>query len=79
MSQRAKLYDRLRQNPSGVHFDELEHLLMLYGFKLKRSKGSHFAFERAGRIIIVARHGAQVHPAAVREALELIDGLGEDE
>lgn len=79
MSQRQKLRDKLRQNPLGVRFDELEHLLLLYDFKLKRSKGSHFAYERAGQIIIVAKHGAQVNPTAVREALDLIAEFGDDE
>ncbi len=45
MSKRDKLRRKLRTNPKGVKFSELETLLLRFGFILVRVKGSHHFFE----------------------------------
>lgn len=45
MSKRKKRLERLRQNPKNVSFEDLQLVLEDYGFKLKRSSGSHHSFQ----------------------------------
>ena len=70
--QRARLLERVRNHPGNVTFDDLESLLLAYGFELKRIRGSHHAYRKGRRTIIVARHGSHVHSDAVREVLSAI-------
>jgi predicted RNA binding protein YcfA (HicA-like mRNA interferase family) len=81
MSQRAKLLQKIRNNPKGVSFDELDSLLQWYGFELNRVRGSHHIYRHrtSERTFTIARHGAAVHSRAIREILSAIDELGADE
>ena len=79
MSRRDKLLAKIRNNPNAVRFEELTNLLKGYGFELKRIKGSHHAYTRGNYSVIVARHGAYVSPSAVKEVLEIIDEILEEE
>jgi predicted RNA binding protein YcfA (HicA-like mRNA interferase family) len=45
MSKRRKLLQRIRQNPKNVSFEDLQKLLEMYNFVLKRSRGSHRSFK----------------------------------
>lgn len=74
MSQRDRLLEKIRNHPKGVSFDDLDSLLRLYGYELKRTSGSHHIYVRQGRPpISVTRHGAQVHSAAVKEVLRMVE------
>lgn len=77
MTRRDKLLERLRNNPNNVSFADLESLLVQHGYTLARSAGSHFIYQRMGcPSITVTRHGDQARPAAVREALRVLDECG---
>jgi predicted RNA binding protein YcfA (HicA-like mRNA interferase family) len=77
---REKLLDRIRNNPRGVSFDDLDLLLKQFGYELRRVGGSHHVYGRkSSPPIIVARHGASAHSAAVKEVLRAIDELLEKE
>lgn len=81
MSQRAsKLRDRLRQHPNNTSFDDLDTLLRLLGYELRRVNGSHHIYSKKGfPPINVTRHGAQVHKDAVDEVVSVADQILEDE
>jgi predicted RNA binding protein YcfA (HicA-like mRNA interferase family) len=79
MSQRDKLLQKIRNHPKSVSFDDLQALLRMYGYELDRVAGSHHIYARPGRPSInVKRHGAQVHSAAVRDVLEMIEESDND-
>jgi predicted RNA binding protein YcfA (HicA-like mRNA interferase family) len=77
MSKRDKLRRKIRNNPKGVKFSELETLLLRFGFILVRVKGSHHFFEyRLGEInaiVVVPLHANQVKTQYVKDAIALLD------
>lgn len=79
MSKRDKLRRKLRNNPKGVRFSDLETLLLSFGFTLARIKGSHHFFQyRQGTvhaIMIVPVHGRSVKPQYVKDSLDILDQL----
>jgi predicted RNA binding protein YcfA (HicA-like mRNA interferase family) len=79
MSQRDKLLEKIRNHPKSVSFDDLDSLLRMYGYELKRTNGSHHIYACQGRPPInVTRHGAQVHSAAVKEVLQMVEELSDN-
>jgi len=83
MSKRDKLRRKLRNNPKGVKFADLETLLIRFGFGLVRVKGSHHFFQyQHGEIriiMVVPVHGNQVKPQYVTDSLDLLDELFPEE
>jgi predicted RNA binding protein YcfA (HicA-like mRNA interferase family) len=83
MSKRDKLRRKLRNNPKGVKFAEIETLLARFGFRLVRIKGSHHFFEykqgELNAIVVVPAHSNQVKPHYVIVALDLLDKLFPEE
>ncbi|MBZ0289631.1 MAG: type II toxin-antitoxin system HicA family toxin [Anaerolineae bacterium] len=79
MSKRDKLRRKLRNNPRGVRFSELETLLLRFGFQLVRIKGSHhFYHYQQGdidAIMVVPVHGNEVKVQYVKDAVALLDEL----
>ena len=43
---------RLANRPTDVRFEELQRLLVLYGWELDTIRGSHHVFKRNGREVI---------------------------
>ncbi len=79
MSKRDKLRSRLRNNPKGIKFSDLETLLGRFGFVLVRVSGSHHLFrytstERVEKVVIPV-HNNQVKAIYVREVLDVLDAL----
>lgn len=79
MSKRDKLRRKLKNNPKGVKFGDLETLLMQFGFILARVKGSHHFFQyQQGdikAIMVVPVHGNTVKPQYVKDSIEILDEL----
>jgi predicted RNA binding protein YcfA (HicA-like mRNA interferase family) len=79
MSKRDKLRRKLRNNPKGVQFNELETLLVRFGFSLVRTNGSHHFFQlktaESESIFVVPMHRNHVKAAYVKAAIELLDDL----
>ncbi len=79
MSKRDKLRNKLRNNPKGIKFSELETLLLRFGFRLVRVKGSHHFFEYQlgdnSAIVVVPLHGNQVKTQYVKDVIEILDEL----
>ena len=62
VSRIQKLKRKLRQNPRGIHFNELVRVLESLGYKEARSSGSHHVFRPAGpgpSILVVKPHGGR--------------------
>lgn len=79
LSKRDKLRQKLRNNPKGVRFSDIETLLMRFGFVLVRVKGSHHFFEYrqddVNAIMVVPVHANQVKSQYVKDTIELLDTL----
>ncbi|HEX4133116.1 MAG TPA: type II toxin-antitoxin system HicA family toxin [Bryobacteraceae bacterium] len=57
---------------------EAEKALLLAGFQLLRSKGSHRIYGKRELRVTVPFHGAAIlHPKIVKQALEIIDEAAE--
>lgn len=76
MTQREKLLRRMKQNPGGVRFTELDALLKYEGFVLFNRRGSHCTYHhKDNRVLTVVRpHGGRktCHPADVCRVLEVL-------
>ena len=86
MTRKQKRLQKIRNNPKGVSFADLQKVLEDYGFMLARITGSHHIFKTTIKgetvTITIPSHGKVVKPVYVREALSHIDeieALGEDE
>lgn len=82
MSRRDKLLEKIRNNPKGVRFEELDKLLGWYGFerRQRRRGSSHYVyFRRTCPPLTVARHKPHIHSKTVKEALAILDEILEKE
>ncbi len=83
MTKREKLRQKLRNNPTGATMQEVETLLLSFGFSLAHISGSHhiYEFEESGvwKQVIVPLHGRRVKPIYVKTAIEAIDDLFPEE
>lgn len=79
MGKRDKLRRKLRNNPRGVKFSDLETLLLRFGFRRVRVQGSHHVFEyKQGDqegIVVVPSHRNDVRFQYVMDALDVLDEL----
>lgn len=79
MSKRDKLRRKLRNNPKGVKFNELETLLLRFGFTLVRVKGSHHFYQyqqdEINVIVVIPIHGNQVKVQYVKDSIDILDEL----
>lgn len=79
MTTREKTLVKMRDNPRGVRFEELRKVLEWYGFELKRVRGSHYAFVRGHQNLIVARRTPHVRSYIVKQVLQAIDELQDED
>lgn len=81
MGKKEKSLQRMRQNPNNVHYEELEKILLSFGFeKREGGKGSHVVFKLPGkRPLTVPRKKPFLKKHYVEEALEAIDVLIESD
>ncbi|PKO22965.1 MAG: toxin HicA [Chloroflexi bacterium HGW-Chloroflexi-1] len=81
MSKQEKLLEKIRNNPKGVRFEELDLLLTWHGFERRQPRrgSSHYVYTRDGYLITVVKHEAHVHSEAVKETLEILDELSKNE
>lgn len=76
MSKRDKLRQKLRNNPKGIKFSELETLLQRFEFSLIRVAGSHHIFRhRSNAKVVIPVHGNTVKPEYVIIVIEALDLL----
>jgi predicted RNA binding protein YcfA (HicA-like mRNA interferase family) len=79
MSKREKLRRKLRNNPTDATMQEVETLLLRFGFVLDRVSGSHHLFVykqgEGYRSIGIPLHGRKVKKVYVERVIELLDDL----
>ena len=80
MTQREKLRRRIEQNPKAVCFEDLDRLLLAYGFQVRQLGGgsSHYFYKRGRVTISVPRRRPHLLPVYVRQALVAIDRAEEE-
>ncbi|MCZ6626177.1 MAG: type II toxin-antitoxin system HicA family toxin [Deltaproteobacteria bacterium] len=72
------LVERARNNPQSLSFKEIQRLVDLAGFRLKRVRGSHHVYTRKGIVEItnIQPKGKMAKPYQVRQVVSLIDKYG---
>lgn len=77
---------RLKNNPVDVSFQDIETLLLRFGFQFIRATGSHHLYEyeqgNIWRQVIIPLHGRKVKSVYVKKVIEIIEelvSLGVDE
>ncbi|WP_422445332.1 toxin HicA [Thermoanaerobacterium sp. DL9XJH110] len=74
MSKRDKLIKKMRENPKGIRFEELDNLLVGIGFDRRQPrKGSSHYIYRMGPYKLVIKRENPVKPVYIKEAIEIID------
>jgi predicted RNA binding protein YcfA (HicA-like mRNA interferase family) len=73
MNKREKLFKRLKNNPNGANFSDIQTLLKQEGFELDRVTGSHHVFTKGEITFIVPVHNNKVKVVYVRRLIELIE------
>jgi hypothetical protein len=81
MAKREKLLQSIQTNPKNVRFEDLDLLLMQYGFDRRQpGKGSsHYIYKLGEHKLVIARHKPFVHVYAVRDVLKVIEQLIDNE
>ncbi len=67
---------RLKRDPKGVRFSELERIILRTGFVLDRTRGSHHVYVRGNRVLTVVKpHGGRkaCHPRDVRDVIRFLE------
>lgn len=80
MSKREKLLEKIRNNPRNVRFDDLDSILIEYGFMRRQSQSgtSHYVYKLNDQKIVVVWRRPFVHVEAVKDFLKAIKTLQEE-
>ena len=75
MSKFEKLLERIKNNPKTVRFEEIEKILLRYGFKESQSgKGSsHYIFKKGKMRFTIPRHGQFVKEIYILQVIEALE------
>ena len=73
MAKRAKLLEKLKNNPKDATFAQIEKLLKSEDFILDRISGSHHIYKRGSIIFVVPRHGGKVKTVYVKRLIEILE------
>ena len=82
MSKLEKLLERIRNNPKNVRFEELDKILIHYGFTKRQSSGgsSHYYYTKGEKLLSVPFHKPHIKVIYVERAIELLEGeINDDE
>ena len=75
MTKRAKLFDKLKNNPKDATFSQIEKLLLSEGFTLDRISGSHHIFKNGLVTFVLPVHGNKVKSVYVRRVIEILEEI----
>lgn len=79
MSRKDKIIKKIRQNPSGIRFEEIESLLLGLGFRKRQSGSSHCVYRKEDKIIMIVKpHKGEKFTAVVdvKKVLEYLEEIG---
>jgi len=68
-----KLLERLKNNATGVTFDDVRTLLFREGFRLDRITGSHHVFKKSDVTFVIPVHSNRVKSVYVKRVIELVE------
>jgi hypothetical protein len=66
---------KMRNNPKAVRPDDLDKVLVRYGFEWRQMGTSHRIYRRGRYMLTIAQHKPYVHSKAVKQALATLDEI----
>jgi predicted RNA binding protein YcfA (HicA-like mRNA interferase family) len=75
MTKREKLLERIHQNPKNIRIEEMDALLLAWGFN-KRTQGSHNTYTRGSYRITIPFRKPFLLPIYVQQVVKILDELG---
>jgi len=69
---------RIKQNPKGVRFSELERVILQEGFKRVNVRGSHHVYKKGSKILTVVKPHAGHKHCHWLDVKDVIKNLEED-
>jgi predicted RNA binding protein YcfA (HicA-like mRNA interferase family) len=80
MGQLQKLYEKIKNNPKAVRFEELDKILIRAGFEKRQPKGgsSHYTYIKNENIVTVPFKQPQIKRIYVEKVLEALGDYFED-
>jgi len=81
LSKLNKLLEKIKNNPKQVRFEELDKILLHYGFRKRQPSGgsSHYIYTKDDKIISVPFHQPHIKTVYVERAIDLLEGVISDE
>lgn len=81
MGQLEKLLERIRNNPKTVRFEELDKILMRFGFSRQQASGgsSHYNYRKGKSLITIPKKKPYINRVYVEQALEALVSEAEEE
>lgn len=75
MSKTEKLFDKVKNNPQDIRFDEICKLAEIFGFRYKGGKGSHKVYSKKGitEILNFQNVRGKAKPYQVKQFLKIIE------
>ena len=73
MTKQEKRLAKMKNNPKGVRPEELEAILLSFGFKARSAKGDHRYYTKSGHIVGLDFGRSPVKPVYVKIAIEAIE------
>jgi len=80
VTKREKRLERIRRNPKSVRFEDLDQLLLDYGFARRQPSGgsSHYIYARGDMRLTIPMNRPHLREVYVKSVLKLLDDI-EDE
>lgn len=75
MTKREKQLQHLRDNPKNVRFEEIDALLLGFGFKKRQRGTSHAVYTLGVHRVTVPHRKPFIKPVYVKMVLEVLDEL----
>lgn len=69
----CKLFEKIKNNPRNIKFDEIKALLKLYGFTLQRQKGSHQIYKMGNILVNIQKVNGKIKPYQVKQVILAIE------
>jgi hypothetical protein len=79
MTTRDKAVAKWRQNPKNVRFEEVDGVLLRFGFVKRRRGTSHAVYTKGSHRLTIPFRQPFILPVYVRQVLEVLDELEDQE
>lgn len=77
MTKRQKRLERIRGNPKNVRFEDLDQLLIAFGFTRRQPRGgsSHYIYARGELRLTIPMNRPHLREVYVKNVLKLLDEI----